>query len=379
MGIRKEPRVCFVAHNAYSALRGSNADHIGGIEQQQSLMAKWLAKRDYQVSMITWDEDQPDGIDINAVKVFKMCRADSGIRGVRFFWPKWSSLCSAMERANADIYYYNCGDFGLGQMVIQCRNLGRKSVYSVSSDPACDPRLPLLKPLRERILYKYGLRQVDSVVVQTCRQQQMLREGFGIASIVAPMPCEGLNENDSIATDTVWKEPMHVLWVGRISKEKRLEWLLDVAELCPQITFDVVGASNADSTYASVLRKRAAGIPNVKMYGRIPHAQMFSYYRRAKVLCCTSVYEGFPNTFLEAWGCGIPVVSTIDPGVISEYNLGWIVSDIDGLICAIRESINEPVKWRRASESAKRYYLKNHTVDSCMERFAQLIDHVYGL
>lgn len=373
----QKPRICFVAHYAYGALASEDNGHIGGIERQNSLMARWLAGKGYGVSMITWDEGQPDALMIDGVQIFKMCRQDAGIKGLRFFYPKWTSFYQAMRRADADIYYYNCGDLGLGQVVIWCRMHGRKCVYSVASDPDCDPELPVLKPLRERVLYKYGLRHVDSIVVQTRRQQQMLREGFGINSTITPMPCEGPGENEDIRPEAARKETAHVLWIGRISKEKRLEWLLDVAEECDEIIFDVVGAANVDSDYASALTKRAASIPNVKMHGRIPHTQMFSCYRCAKVLCCTSVYEGFPNTFLEAWSCGIPVVSTIDPdGVIAKYNLGWTVSKIDELVCTLRESINEPIKWRAASKSAKEYYLKNHRLDSCMEQFTKIFEAI---
>ena len=105
----KKPSICFVAHFAYGALTGGESGHVGGVERQTSLMAKWLAKRGYKVSMLTWDEGQKDGVEIDSVKVFKMCRKDDGIKGFRFFHPRWNSLNAAMERANADIYHQNCG------------------------------------------------------------------------------------------------------------------------------------------------------------------------------------------------------------------------------------------------------------------------------
>ena len=375
-----KPRICFVAHNAYGALASVDTGHVGGIEWQQSLMARWLAKRGYQVSMITWDEGQPDGTVVDGVRVFKMCRKNAGVKGLRFLWPKWTSVCRAMRRANADIYYYNCGDLGLGQIVMWCRRHGRKCVFSVASDPICDPELPVLKPLRERILYRYGLKHAHSTIVQTRRQQQMLREGFGIESTVIPMPCEELAASEHIHSETSCAESSHALWVGRISKEKRLEWLLAVAERCPEITFDVVGASSTDSIYTLALAKRTARIRNVNMHGRVLHGEIASYYRRCRILCCTSAYEGFPNTFIEAWSCGIPVVSTFDPdGIIAKYNLGWTASSIDEFVSALQESMNETKKWQLASESARNYYLKNHTLDSCMKQFAQIMKDVDGL
>jgi len=107
-----------MAHFAYGELASIDTGHIGGIEWQQSLMARWLAKRGYQVSMITWDEGQPDGLGIDGVRVFKMCRKGAGIKRLRFFWPKWTSLIAAMKRADADIYYQNCGEYITGQVVL---------------------------------------------------------------------------------------------------------------------------------------------------------------------------------------------------------------------------------------------------------------------
>ena len=46
-------------------------------------------------------------------------------------------------------------------------------------------------------------------------------------------------------------------------------------------------------------------------------------YDRAKVLVNTSDVEGFPNSYLQAWIRGVPVVTLIDPdGVIEREGLG---------------------------------------------------------
>jgi hypothetical protein len=181
-------RICFVAHYAYGALVERASNHIGGIERQASLMAKWFASQGYQVSIVTWDEGQEDATEIDGIRILKMCRQDAGFPYLRFFWPRWSSLARALKRADADVYYYNCGDLGLGQIVMWCRRNRRKSVYSVASELDCSSKLPRLKPFRERILYPYGLKRVDAIIVQTQKQQWMLREEFGLDSTIIPMP-----------------------------------------------------------------------------------------------------------------------------------------------------------------------------------------------
>jgi glycosyltransferase involved in cell wall biosynthesis len=205
----------------------------------------------------------------------------------------------------------------------------------------------------------------------------MLWKGFGINSTMIPMPCEEFPLRGCSVPERHEEGDVRVLWVGRISEEKRLEWLLDVAEKCPEIHFDVVGACNTDSEYASALAKHASEIPNVEMHGRILHSEMAAYYQRCHVLCCTSGYEGFPNTFLEAWSLGVPVVSTVDPdGIISRYNLGWTAETINDLANALREATTDVKKYRGLAESARDYYVKNHTLDSCMERFACVVKNL---
>ncbi len=371
-----KPRICFIAHNAYGALAGIDTGHAGGIERQMSLMARWLAEAGYDVSMISWDEGQEDGSTVSGVRVYKTCRRDAGLKLLRFIHPRWTSLNKAMARANADIYYYNRGDIGLGQVVMWAHRHGRRCVYSVASEPDCDPNLPVLGPLRERVLYKYGLQHADVVLVQTERQADMLRQGFGIEATKMPMPSEDLSETDRRDKKRC-NDPWHVLWVGRISTEKRLEWLLDVAESCSEIHFHVLGAANASSDYSNELVRRADAMSNVSMHGRVVHKDMADVYQRSAVLCCTSSYEGFPNTFLEAWSCGVPVVSTFDPdNVIANNGLGRTASTKEELAASLRELLNEPEKYQAASEAARSYYSENHSLDASMQRFARVFDEI---
>jgi len=366
--------LCFVAHNAYGALAGLDTGHIGGIERQQSLMAHWLADQGYDVSMITWDEGQGD-CEVGRVKVFALGRRDSGLPGLRFFHPRWTGLNNAMKRADADIYYYNCGDLALGQIASWAGRHGKKTVYSIASEPDCDPALPSLKQWRERILYRYGLRNTDQVIAQTQRQQEMLRDGFDIHAEVIPMPCSGFGAEEP--DDVEGPTQQHILWVGRFSQEKRLEWLLDVAEALPQYIFDVAGASNARTEYARTLLKRSESIPNVILHGRLVHRDLGVLYHRAHLLCCTSTFEGFPNTFLEAWSVGRPIISTFDPdGVITRQGLGKSVCTVNELYNGITAFMEDQRVWQESSSAAQVYFNTYHTLEAVMPRFVQLFQRI---
>jgi len=373
-GIR--PSLCFVAHFAYGALAGGNGGHIGGVERQTSLMAKWLAARGHRVSLVTWDEGQKDGESIDGVQVFKLCRRNAGLPGLRFFRPRWSSLNAAMKRADADVYYHNCGEYVTGQVAMWCRRHGRKFVYSVASDPDCDVRLPEMHSLRERLLYRHGLNRADRVIVQTCKQQEMLREGFHRESVVIPMPCPGPSDAEYADCVRNRNDSQRVLWIGRVCEQKRPDRLLDLAEAHSDLSFDFVGPF-ADTQYARQVRQRATRLANVTIHGPATRERVSEFYRRARVMCCTSDFEGFPNTFLEAWSWGLPIVSTFDPDdLILRKGLGYVGTNIAELATGIRTLLSSKERWNAFSLAARRHYGGNHTMDKVMTQFERVFCEV---
>jgi glycosyltransferase involved in cell wall biosynthesis len=365
-GSATHPSLCFVAHNALGALTGRADLHAGGIERQQALMAKWLARHGHRVGMITWDEDVVANTVHDSVELFRLCRRDAGLRGLRFFVPRWTSLNGALARADADIYYYNCGDLCLGQIALWTRAHHKRLIFSVASDADCESTLPNLRGAREKALYRYGLKSCDAIIVQTQKQQRLLQREFGRDSVVLPMPCEGLPAIDRANDDG----SVRVLWIGRISAEKRPDWLLDVAERLPQRQFEIVGAANAATAYARSVVERAQRMPNVTLTGRVPYDHVADCYRRASILCSTSAYEGFPNIFLEAWSAGIPVVATCDPDeLIATRNLGRIGDTVGELAAAIELLAQSSDLRRQVGTRAREYFRERHTVDHAMQGF----------
>lgn len=364
-----KPSFCLVAHNASGAMFGGNQGHIGGVERQTSLMARWLAARGYKISLLTWDEGHADEEIVDGVQVIKMCSRESGLPGLRFFHPRWTSLNRALQRADADLYYHNCAEYVTGQIALWCRHRRKRFVYSSASDLDCTPGLPDMKKWRVRVLYRYGLMHADRIVVQTRKQKSMLCDGFGLESTVLPMPCPGPSAAEYQAPEPPRYDSCRILWVGRICPEKRPERLLELARLCPEMHFDVVGPADG-SDYARKICDRIRTLPHLTLHGAVPRTRMSEFYKRAACLCCTSVLEGFPNTFLEAWSHGLPVVSTFDPDrLITEYRLGVAAMDAVGLAAGIRRLLQSSDEWSQISARVRRYYIENHTLDAVMPRF----------
>lgn len=373
-------KICLVAHNAYGAVSARGKGHWGGVERQTALMARWLAARGHTISVVTWGDGDIPGSEEwhDGVRVITLCSRHAGVPGLRFFHPRWTSLVRALARADADLYYHNCAEYVTGQVALYCRRHGRRFVYSVASDPECDPRLPTLGTFRERYLYRYGLSHADLRIVQTRHQQRMLAQGFGLDAIVLPMPCEG--PQTFCAPPRPARVGARVLWVGRLAPVKRLEWLLELAEQLSLLRFEVVGQLDAPREYLDPLLQRLERLPNVHWYGPVPPQRMSVFYRSAALLLCTSQYEGFPNTFLEAWAHGLPVVSTVDPdGLIAAHGLGAVAHDVAGLAAAVRELLEVSGRWMTASQRARRFFLEHHAHRRALLRFEEVFARLLGV
>jgi glycosyltransferase involved in cell wall biosynthesis len=102
-------------------------------------------------------------------------------------------------------------------------------------------------------------------------------------------------------------------------------------------------------------------------------------YGTLACLLSTSAFEGFPNTFLEAWSHGVPVVSTIDPDrLIANRGLGFTANNLPELIDGLKKILSSQARWCDASKSARRYYAENHAIDVVMPRVEQLFLGVTG-
>lgn len=361
--------ICLVAHFAYGAITGGSQGAIGGVERQTSLMAKWLVAKGHNVSLLTWTEGSAEDEVVDGVNVIKICRQDAGLPIVRFLHPRWTGLISAMRRANADVYYQNCGEYITGQVAMWCKANNRKFLYSLANDADATVNFPIMHTYRERWLYKYGLLNADQVIAQTRTQMNSLKEGFDLDSLIMPMPCPGPDAEHYKPLPWYEDKPT-ILWAARIHPSKRLDLFLQVAQELPEFNFVVGGSPGKEDTYSQGLMDKMAQLPNLTYLGMVARADMPALYGSSTLFCCSSEYEGFPNTFLEAWSHGLPIVSTFDPDhLIEERKLGVRAKSKEQLISGIRTLCKDRALWQTYSANARDYYQENHAVDQVMERF----------
>jgi glycosyltransferase involved in cell wall biosynthesis len=366
-------KLAVVANFAYGAITSNPKLHVGGVERQVALLCRWFAKRGHDVSLITWDEGYEDGVVVDGVKLIKQCGHDAGIPGLRFFIPRWSSLVRALRKADADLYYQNCAEYVTGQVALWCKWNNRSFVYSVASEPDCDPALPQMSKLRDKLLYKYGLNHCTNIIVQNTKQKEMLKNGFGLPSNVLPMPCDGPDKINYRRPSPLNTVHANIIWVGRIASVKRPDRVFEIAKKLPWCKIVMAGGADKEHGYAKEIFDKALEYENITMVGSVSQEQLKSYYSSSSILCCTSEYEGLPNTFLEAWSYGLPVLSTVDPDdVISKNEVGVFCKNMDHMIECIEDLKNNNNRWNIYSDNARGYFEKHHSMDRAMNEFERI-------
>ena len=107
------------------------------------------------------------------------------------------------------------------------------------------------------------------------------------------------------------------------------------------------------------IQKKAERVKNLRFLGFQPLDVTEKHFDRCKVFINTSIYEGFPNTFLQSWSRGIPVISYVDPdNVIKKYNLVIAVNSENELH---RSLLNLLCSSSWDSAPILDYFRKNHS------------------
>lgn len=111
-------------------------------------------------------------------------------------------------------------------------------------------------------------------------------------------------------SNTDRKEDSYIVFIGRLSKEKGIEYIAKTAKLLPEYTFVIAGSGPDEGMLK--------GIDNVKLAGFVTGNELTELMGNAKVLLLPSVcYENCPLSILEAHSMGVPVV-TMNSGGMAE-------------------------------------------------------------
>ena len=366
-------RICIVGMDAYGLLSGEgDLKYIGGETVQHVLLARAWRDQGHEVSMIVFDDGQGARRVVDGITLIAAHTRNGGLPGLKFFHPRSSKLFSALMAADADIYYQSPAGAYTGVVAWFCRMNGRKFIFRVASDSDCEKEHGRLELWRDRKLYDYGLKRADLVAVQTEVQAKMLRDNHDLDSKVVNMLVEAPRRGGAPV-----EKDIDVLWLSNLRSLKRPEMVLELARQLPQVRFTLAGGPCPHPwgyTYYDDVKAAAARLPNVSMPGGVRYTESGEWFDRARVFLNTSSIEGFPNTFLQAWIRGVPVVSFFDPdGLIRRLQLGHVATSLDDMRESIRGLLEVDVYRENIGRRARDFVAREFT-SAAASRYIELLE-----
>lgn len=362
-------KICFVAHNVYSFFyHNSSSKKIGGAEFQQMLIGKALAERGLSVSYISKDVGQSRTVKKEKLTFYKIFSEKEGLPGLRFFYPRLFKLFRALAKANADVYYARGAGYMAGITALFCKVFSKKFVFASAHDTDFIPGEELIPFFRDRWLYRTGLHMADQVISQTEGQNQLLIKNYGIESIVI---------RNFYSTNPAFRRgSKYILWVATIKEWKRPLIFIELAIQFPDHEFVMIGGkTKGNETLYFEIEKCSDDIENFKFLGFQELSEVEKVFDKCKVFVNTSLHEGFPNTFLQAWARGIPVLSLIDPdNVITRYGLGEVAESEPDLRYKLIRLLDKKETY---VENIGTYFKKEHStelMDKYINVFRKIID-----
>lgn len=365
--------ICFVGLDNYPVLNPEmSSEYFGGESVQQTLLAKAFVQRGYDVSMVVADMGQPNREVIDGITVWKAFRKKAGLPIVRFVYPRMTSFFRALKAADADVYYQSCAGIYTGLVAGFCRQRNRKFIFRIAHDTDCIPGEQIINHHRWRDvpIYEYGLRKADLVAAQSVMQQKLLSDNYHRSSelinMVVQPPAEALDQHRDI----------DVLWVNNLRHFKRPELFIELAKMLPELSFTMIGGPVTRlEDYYSDLENRASAVSNLEFMGAVPYHQVNSYFARTKVFVNTSESEGFPNSFLQAWIRGVPVLSFFDPDRTIERNgLGLSPDGLDDMAKSLASLLADPTKLLGMSERARKFALENYSSEQVSLKYINWLE-----
>jgi glycosyltransferase involved in cell wall biosynthesis len=212
--------------------------------------------------------------------------------------------------------------------------------------------------------------------MQTEQQARLLFENFG------RRPDAVIANFHPLADETrAPDEPLRIVWIANFKRAKQPEAYLRLANSLRGlggVQFVMIGApasDEAEAQWSDALRQQIASLPNLTYLGQLNQAEVNEQLNGAYAFVNTSVYEGFPNTFIQAWLREVPVISlAVNPdGILDRAAVGIHARTETALTEAVRRLVEDRVLRNQLARNAGQHAREYHSLRNA-ERLAQVID-----
>lgn len=292
-------------------------------------------------------------------------------------------LIRVLKGIRPKIIYQNGGSADTGAAAFYGRQFGANLVHQICNDNS----LKIFKGIRPRTRIKnwmngffldYGMKNANVIIGQSEGQNNLLKRRYGrncdfVIPLGHPLPKGKIEKS----------QPIKLLWISNFKYHQKQPYLF--VELAKRfrdyknVTFVMIGGSIGRKSELNDLLKVLEEVPNLSYLGQIPQAEVNDNLSKGHILINTSRYEGFPNTFVQAWMREVPVVSlNVDPNnVLERYRIGFHSKSFEQLTYDVAALIEKKKMRKEMGRRACEYAAKNHSIENMVEQLKRAFSMSY--
>ena len=346
---------------------------LGGAEIQCHYFAREYFKQGWEVYFLTKKGKKIDtSFDNEGVKIIHYSKSYNPFKSI-------STFIKVFINYKFNVVFFRNNTHQLGTLAALSKLLKFNLIWSVKHDDFCgkdaatkknrleNQNITLflkIKWLIQDKLFQYGVRNSLLLIAQNRYQQKKIKNDFGLESTIL---YSGIN-----IPEYNFQRKNNILFIATIRKFKRPELFCQLAENLSNNNYQflLIGENYSTKSDSDILLHRIAN-SKVNYQGSMPLEQVQKLLNKSKLLINTSTAEGFPNTFVQAFAHGVPVISldVNTDNLITDHDIGYFANgDMEKMTYLIKQIMENDALWAEKSKNAydfARYFLNiNKNVSS---------------
>ncbi len=295
----------------------------GGAEKNISILANFLIRHNYEVTILTFDRKNSRPFFFLDKKVniinLDLLRNSKGIfSSIKNFIFRINTIRKLLIKGKFDYFISYINTMNI-TMLISAMFLNIKKIISDRNNPYYSRNSIIIK-IFKILFYPYA----DKLIIQTKEAKSfywfLKKEKISIIN-------NFFNSNLEAKKNYIPKKKLKIIVVSKIEKQKGIELLVNsLSEIFKIYNFqcDIYGTGSQLPKIKRIIKKNKM----TKIIFLKKTQDLAKIYKNYDIYVLSSYYEGYPNSLVEAMICGIPVISSS-----CNYGPYEIISDnINGLL-----------------------------------------------
>jgi glycosyltransferase involved in cell wall biosynthesis len=348
----------------------------GGAERTVTYLSSYLAKNDFDVTILSLSEEIFYHIDtnVNLVTLNIDSKVKNLLERVLKIIRRKISVSRFIIKQRPDVVFCM-----LPEMAKYILNLKFKLSFKLITSERNNPEVISSKIQFQikKIVFKYS----DGIIFQTGRAMDFYPNTIKVKSVVI---YNAVGNDQVYRIDENVNRTAKISAIGRLVEQKdyptMLKACMKVFEKHPEYTLEIFG-EGPDKNKLKILAEKLNISRGVSFMGL--SEDVILQVSNSSCYVLSSIYEGMPNSLLEAMAAGLPCVSTNCPNgpaelITNEVNgLLVPVGDADALADAILRMIENVEFAEKCGKNAKRILDTNNT-DVIAKKYKDFILKVCG-